>query len=35
VQATFGDRYRQINSTFTLRPGVELLLFVRSDLPSP
>ncbi len=35
VQATFGDQYRQINSTFALRPGVELLLLVRRDLPSP
>ena len=35
VQATFGDRYRQINSSFALRPGVELLLFVRRDVPGP
>src|SRR5437762_3248684 len=32
VQATFGDRYRQINGKFPLRPGVELLLFVRRDV---
>ena len=35
VQATFGSRYRQIGSTFALRPGVELLLFVRRDVPGP
>ena len=35
VQAAFGDRYRQINSSFALRPGVELLLFVRRDVPGP
>ena len=35
VQATFGDRYRQINSSFALRPGVELLLWVRRDVAAP
>jgi uncharacterized protein (TIGR03663 family) len=35
VQSTFGDRYRQINSKFPLRPGVELLLFVRKDVAAP
>lgn len=48
IQATFGDRYRQIDSStlsdprissegnpggsFSLRPGVNLLLYVRSDV---
>ncbi|MCU1267681.1 MAG: hypothetical protein JWM21_3999 [Acidobacteria bacterium] len=35
VQTTFGDRYRQVNSKLKLRPGVELLLFVRKDMPAP
>lgn len=35
IQSTFGDRYRQINSKFALRPGVELLLFVRKDVAAP
>ena len=35
AQATFGDRYRQIDSKFALRPGVELLLYVRKDVPGP
>lgn len=35
VQATFGDRYRQVNSKFALRPGVDLLLFVRRDVAGP
>jgi uncharacterized protein (TIGR03663 family) len=49
IQATYGDRYRQIDSStlsdpridpkqnpggsFSLRPGVDLLLYVRSDVP--
>jgi uncharacterized protein (TIGR03663 family) len=39
VAATFGSRYQQINSgvnsagSFALRPGVDLLLYVRRDLP--
>ncbi len=38
VQATFGDRYQQIQSgfntagSFSLRPGVDLLLFTRREL---
>lgn len=38
VQATFGDRYQQIQSgfnpagTFPLRPGVDLLLYARREL---
>ena len=38
VQATFGDRYRQIQSgfntagSFPLRPGVDLLLYTRAEL---
>lgn len=38
VQATFGDRYQQIQSgfnpagTFSLRPGVDLLLYARREL---
>ena len=38
TRAQFGDRYRQLESglnpagSFALRPGVELLLFVRSDV---
>jgi uncharacterized protein (TIGR03663 family) len=38
VQTTFGDRYQQIQSgfntagTFPLRPGVDLLLYVRREL---
>jgi hypothetical protein len=38
VQATFGDRYQQIQSglnpagSFALRPGVDLLLFTRREL---
>ncbi len=38
VQATFGDRYRQVQSgfntagTFPLRPGVDLLLYTRAEL---
>jgi hypothetical protein len=38
VQATFGDRYQQIQSgfntegNFRLRPGVELLLYARREL---
>ena len=38
VQATYGDRYRQVHSgfnlagSFTLRPGVDLLLYTRSEL---
>jgi uncharacterized protein (TIGR03663 family) len=35
IQTTFGDRYRQVNSEFSLRPGVDLLLFVRKDLVGP
>lgn len=35
IQSAFGDRYRQVNSTFSLRPGVDLLLFVRKDLVGP
>lgn len=35
IQATFGDRYRQVNSKFPLRPGVDLVLFVRKDLVGP
>lgn len=31
LQATLGDRYRQLNS-YALRPGVELVLYVRRDL---
>jgi uncharacterized protein (TIGR03663 family) len=39
VEATFGGRYQQINSgfnsagSFALRPGVDLLLYVRRDVP--
>jgi uncharacterized protein (TIGR03663 family) len=39
VEATFGSRYHQISSgvnsagSFALRPGVDLLLYVRRDLP--
>jgi predicted membrane-bound mannosyltransferase len=38
VEATFASRYQQINSgfnsagSFALRPGVDLLLYVRRDL---
>jgi len=38
LRATFGDRYQQIrnpgsaNDSYALRPGVDLLLFVRRDL---
>ncbi|HXD33994.1 MAG TPA: flippase activity-associated protein Agl23 [Pyrinomonadaceae bacterium] len=35
IQQTFGDRYRQVNSKFPLRPGVDLLLYVRKDLAGP
>jgi uncharacterized protein (TIGR03663 family) len=35
MQTTLGDRYRQVNSKFALRPGVELLLFVRKDVAGP
>lgn len=35
VESTFGDRYRQVNSQFALRPGVDLLLFVRRDVAGP
>ena len=35
IQSTFGDHYRQINSKFSLRPGVDLLLYVRKDLAGP
>ena len=41
VEAVFGSRYRQIQSglnskgSFALRPGVDLLLYVRSDVPAP
>ncbi|MDQ2856459.1 MAG: TIGR03663 family protein [Acidobacteriota bacterium] len=35
VQSAFGDRYRLVGSKFALRPGVELLLFVRKDLAGP
>ncbi len=35
VQATFGDRYRLIDSKLKLRPGVELLLFLRKDVAWP
>ena len=35
IQSTFGDQYRQINSKFALRPGVDLLLYVRKDLAGP
>jgi len=40
MEATFGSRYQQINSgfnsagSFALRPGVDLLLYVRRDLPA-
>jgi hypothetical protein len=38
VEAMFGDRYQQVHSgsnpagTFSLRPGVELMLFTRREL---
>lgn len=38
IQSTFGDRYQQVNSGFNpdgsyrLRPGVNLLLYVRQDI---
>ncbi len=35
VQAELGDRYRQVGGKFKLRPGVELLLFVRKDVAAP
>ena len=35
VQTTYGDRYREINSKYPLRPGVDLLLFVRKDVAGP
>jgi len=35
VQAAFGERYRLIDSKFPLRPGVDLLLFVRRDIAGP
>ena len=41
AEAAFGSRYRQIQSglnpkgNFALRPGVDLLLYVRSDVPAP
>jgi uncharacterized protein (TIGR03663 family) len=35
AQKAFGDRYRLVGSKFALRPGVELLLFVRKDLAGP
>jgi uncharacterized protein (TIGR03663 family) len=35
VEGMFGDRYRRVGSTFALRPGVELLIFVRNDVPAP
>lgn len=35
MQATLGDRYRLVGSKFSLRPGVELLLFVRKDVAGP
>lgn len=39
MEATFGDQYQQVNSGFNsagsypLRPGVNLLLYVRRDIP--
>ena len=41
MEASFGGRYRLVQSglndrgTFALRPGVDLLLYVRNDIPSP
>ena len=35
VQTTLGDRYIQIDTKFPLRPGVDLLLFVRKDVAGP
>jgi uncharacterized protein (TIGR03663 family) len=41
AEATFGSRYRQIQSglnpkgSFALRPGVDLLLYLRRDVPDP
>jgi len=41
TEAAYGGRYRQIesglnaNGTYSLRPGVDLLLYVRRDLPAP
>jgi uncharacterized protein (TIGR03663 family) len=35
IENTYGDRYREINSKFPLRPGVDLLLFVRKDVAGP
>jgi len=41
MQASFGGRYRLVESglndrgTFALRPGVDLLLYVRNDFPAP
>ena len=41
MEASFGGRYRLIQSglndrgTFALRPGVDLLLYVRNDIPAP
>jgi uncharacterized protein (TIGR03663 family) len=35
MQTALGDRYRLVNSKFALRPGVELLLFLRKDVAGP
>ena len=41
AEAAFGSGYRQIQSglnpkgTFSLRPGVDLLLYVKRDVPAP
>jgi uncharacterized protein (TIGR03663 family) len=35
VMTTFGDRYREVGTKQRLRPGVELILFVRKDLAGP
>jgi predicted membrane-bound mannosyltransferase len=41
MQAAFGGRYRLVDSglndrgTFALRPGVDLLLYIRNDIPAP
>lgn len=35
MEGTLGERYRQVGSSFALRPGVDLLLYVRRDVPGP
>lgn len=35
IQTTYGERYRQVGGPYPLRPGVDLLLFVRKDVAEP